>query len=782
MKRVFIPQWVDPIPVEIPDELRQIIAGPELLLETLVRRGFTDPQKASAFLDPVKYIPAASAQMPGLLKAVERISSAIRTHEKIGIWGDFDVDGQTSTAVLVSALRSLDADVIYHIPIRAKESHGILLEPLKEFLALGVNLLVTCDTGISANDSIAYAHQSGVDVIITDHHSLPEVLPEAFSIINPQFLPEEHPLRTLSGVGATYKLVEQLFVDAGDRQSAMPLVDLVALGLIADLAILTGDTRYLVQKGLELIRSNPSLCLKTMLAESKIPSEQVNEETISYTIAPRLNAVGRLSDANPMVEFLLTDDPVFAATTFNQIEGLNANRKILCDQVFKGAQAQLEQNPKLLGQPLILLAHPEWPGGVVGIVASRLVELYHRPAILFNTSDQTIARGSARSIDGVNITAALQQNQVLLQTFGGHPMAAGLSTLIENIEPLRIALSATIKEMISRSNIQHALEIDSYVNPSTLDLDYLAALDRLSPFGPGNPPLQFAVKDLQIESINTIGRTKEHLQAIVHTANGENFKVIWWQGAGLPQPDGTFDLALKARASNYRGEVSVQFEWVDFRDCADRIPDRPKKFLQNQIENIDLRTSLNPDSGLMQIIEKSDICIWSEGSATCPIPAFDRTKLSPSKYLVIWTIPPSPVELRDAIVKVKPEKIYWFGNYPQITDLKGLLTSTASLVKKLLALSEQPQILFSEMAAQLGITPAIAALLIKWFVAHGDFSLGELNNTTTIISPLTEQKSEELCQKIQIQLQDLLKEVNAYRSTYMKTYPVSFLIPEIKTN
>lgn len=778
MKRVFVPQWTNPPAVEIPDELRQAIGGPSLLLETLVRRGFSDPVRARAFLDPNTYTNTPATSLPDLAKGAQRITSAIQNHEKIGIWGDFDVDGQTSTAVLVSGLRKLGADVVYHIPIREKESHGILLEPLKTFLATGVRLLISCDTGITAHESVTYAMQSGVDVIITDHHSLPEALPEAYAVINPQLVPSDHPLHTLSGVGVTYKLVEQLFINNGAPQGAEDLLDLVALGLIADLAILTGDARYLVQKGLALMRAAPRPGLARILSENKIAPGQVNEETISFTLAPRLNAVGRLSDANPMVDFLLTEDPVIIATTCNQIEGLNAQRKILCDQVFKGAQAQLEQNPRLLENSLILLAHPEWPGGVVGIVASRLVDLYHRPAILMNTSDPGTARGSARSIDGVNITQALRENKTLLKTFGGHPMAAGLSIAVENIEALRRGLSRSIDLMIERSDLQPTLEVDATIDLENLDLDLLNSLERLSPFGPGNPPLQFAIRDLDLESVSPLGRTKEHLQVTAQTPDGSQYRFIWWQGAELPRPEGRFDLVIKAHASQYRGKVEAQFEWVDFREHEENTPGQRRKKRNKTVENFDFRASLSPETELINLSKTCDLLVWSEGIASCPLKSYDRTQLTQSSALAIWTPPPSPAILQQALEVVAPDSIYWFAKTVPESDSKVLIQRCASLLKKVLTENDEIELELPILSARMATTPQITALAIHWLDSQGKFKIIRFDSEHISISVKTGKQSEPETKKYQRQLLELNQEVNAYRSLYRKTQSVAYLLPE----
>ena len=777
MKPLFTPQWQDPEPVTIPDELRQAISGSDLLLETLVRRGYADPQKARAFLDPEYYTPSSPLELPDLDIAVKRIQKAIAVHEKIGIWGDFDVDGQTSTTVLVAGLRHLGADVLYHIPIRKTESHGILIEPLKIFLQAGIQLIVTCDTGISAFDAVQYAREQGVDVIITDHHSLPPELPNALAVINPQRLPAGHPLNTLSGVGAAYKLIEQLCAEASENDFPSSLLDLVAMGLIADLATLTGDTRYLAQKGLRLLQTNPRPAIRKILSENSVSQGQISEEDISFVIAPRLNAVGRLGDANPMVNFLLSSDPVSIATTYNQIEGLNADRKVRCDQVFRGAQSQLEANPKLLERPLIMLTHPEWDSGVIGIVASRLVELYHRPAILLNTSDSAVARGSCRSVEGVNITAALRQNSDLLLTFGGHPMAAGLSIKSESLDALQFGLTASIKQMISENQLSPVLLIDAYLDLSKIDLDFILDLARLSPFGPGNPSLRFAAKNLSIENVSTLGKTKEHLLVNVQTQQGDNFKFVWWQGAGLPQPTAAFDLVFHAAASKYKGEVQVQFEWGEFRENEEQLSAVRRSKSKNNITSIDLRLSPDPVGKLFSAINEPSSLIWNEGNAACPFPSADRFDLHPSETLVVWSVPSSPLILKEAIAAVQPQKIIWLGNLPPESDLKTLITRGVSLIKKHLTLPENPPLNLAKLAASLSTTLPVARLLVKWLVYSGEISLLNLDSD---FAQINSQKSPGDPQKAKItreELTGLHNEITAFRAFYLHAPSIDSILP-----
>src|SRR5690349_19498143 len=422
-------RWIDPPPVEIPASFADLNLPP-LIAQTLIRRGINTPESARIFLHPDSL---PSAPFPGIEAAVARIQEAIRRQERICVWGDFDVDGQTSTTVLVQTLRALGADLVYYIPIRGKESHGVHIETLQPILDNEVKLVVTCDTGITAYEAIDYANGRGVDVVVTDHHDLGPALPNAKAIVNPKLLGEDHILANLAGVGVAYKLAEALLTNSQlpnpGSQLINPgsLLDLVALGLIADVALLKGETRSLVQRGIQVLRNTGRIGLRTMAEISGTSLESLTEETIGFTFAPRLNALGRLGNANPAVELLLSHDPVRARVIATQIEGLNAQRRLLTTQVFEAAEAQLLETPELGSEPVIMLANANWPGGVVGIVANRLVERYRKPAILLNQSEDGILRGSARSIEGLHITEAIATQKELLLGFGGHPMAAGMA-------------------------------------------------------------------------------------------------------------------------------------------------------------------------------------------------------------------------------------------------------------------------------------------------------------------------------------------------------------------
>ncbi|MFZ5818630.1 MAG: single-stranded-DNA-specific exonuclease RecJ, partial [Chloroflexota bacterium] len=646
-------RWIDPAPVDIPASF-STLGLPPLIARTLVRRGFRDPAAARAFLRPDEL---PSTPFPGIEKAVEVINLAIRKREPVCVWGDFDVDGQTSTALLAQTLQALGADVTYYIPVRGRESHGVHVESLKPILDNGSRLLVTCDTGVTAHEAIDYAQSRGVEVVVTDHHDLGETLPNAKAVINPKLLPEDHPLVNLAGVGVAYKLAEALL--ASYQLPILPedLLDLVALGLIADVAALKGETRSLAQKGIQKLRETSRLGLKAMAELAGASLETLTEETIGFTFAPRLNALGRLSDANPAVELLLTNNPSRARVLAAQVEGLNAQRKLLTSQVYAAAEAQLRENPALLAEPAILLSHPNWPGGVVGIVANKLVERYHKPALLLTESEGGLLRGSARSVEGLHITEAIAANKDLLLGFGGHPMAAGLSMQAEKLTEFRRGLGKAIEKQLGEIAIEEpALQIDAWLELDEIDLELAESLEMLAPFGAGNPELTLATRQVVLKSVTEIGKTREHLRLNVEDGNGVTQSLLWWGGAGedLPEAGSKFDVAYSLRASSYRGQKQVALQFQEFRV----VEEAPVEIKKQEIEIRDWRVGSSRKVEALQ----EGVLVWAEGADKAK--GTPRFALRQADEFAIYTAPPSPAELRKALEIVKPKTIYVFAIPP----------------------------------------------------------------------------------------------------------------------
>lgn len=668
-------EWREPAPVDVVDSLREAVGGHHLIAEHLTRLGMVSVAQAQRFLSAAAYSPAPAEDLPDIVPAVERLRRAIAKKEQILVWGDFDVDGQTATALLYSALKQRGARVAYHVPNRFSEGHGIHLPTLKRELAGGVKLLLTCDTGVGAHDAVEYAAGRGVDTIITDHHALPARLPAAHAIVNPQRLPAGHALRELPGVGVAYKLIEALAVhDEGEPDH---LLDLVALGIVADVMVQVYDTRYLLQRGLERLRRNERPGLSALLEQAQIAAAELNEGHIGFAIGPRLNALGRLADANPAVELLTTIDREQARLLAHRLEGYNARRKFLSNQVYESAIAQIEAEPSLLDYAALVLSHDDWHSGVIGIVASRLVEEFGRPTVLIATPDES-GRGSARSVAGLDITAAFGRVAAQLTRYGGHSMAAGMSLPADQIFQFRRALSGVLRDMGGAEPTAAALEVNGYLELSELTLELTEDIERLAPFGNGNPPLTLATRDLTLVSRRGLGRRGEHLQVEVEDQAGNRQRVIWWRGAGKDLPKGKFDLAYTLRSSTYKGQREALIEWLDYRqlesDLADLKDDSPAWVLDDHRGSDDPRSAL---AGAREWYPQAQI--WAEAERLEG--AVNRLGLRASETLIVWTAPPAAEIWSAALTTVSPDRLILLGALPDCADLSSFLGRLAGLVK-----------------------------------------------------------------------------------------------------
>ena len=759
--------WRDPEPVD-PSLLNDFHLHP-LVAQTLIRRGITTPRAAHAFLNLGG---ASPTRFPNIERAVDRINSAIQNGDRIGVWGDFDVDGQTATTVLVQTLQALGANVIYYIPIRGKEGHGIHIETLQAMLDNEVKLLLTCDTGITAHPSIDYANSRGVDVIITDHHDLGETLPNATAIINPKLLPHDHPLANLAGVGVAYKLAEALLDNYQVPFPSEALLDLVALGLIADVALLKGETRLLVQQGIQALRETTRPGLKVMAELSGTSLETLTEETIGFTFAPRLNALGRLSDANPAVELLLTSDPARARVLATQIEGLNAQRRLLTSQVYEAAESKLHENPDLLTEPALVLSHSNWPGGVVGIVANKLADRYHKPVILLTESEDGILRGSARSVEGLHITQAITMQKEILLAFGGHPMAAGLSLQKEKLAEFRKGLGRAIEKQMGASMRQEpVLQIDAWLGLEEINLELANALESMAPFGAGNPPLVLASRSVQLRSVTTVGKAKEHLRLTIEDGNGNAQSILWWGGAGndLPEEGSTLDLAYSLRASTFRGKRQVTLQFEDFRVLEENIELRTAK-----IEVEDWRT----EAGKLNELKES-VLVLAEGADKAK--GKNRFELYQADEFAIYTTPPSPADLRFALETVKPKKIYLMGVSPALENSSTHLKMTDEFLSHLAGLAKYVihqrggNVTIRELTAATAQRESAVRIGLEWLSAGGHVSV-QNNAEAVLLSAAKVEPNQYLQKELYVAVRGILEETAAYRAHFARASVESLIL------
>jgi len=754
-------RWIMPESVVVPADLRDFVGGHSVVAETLVRRGITTIDAARVFLDPEAYSPAPPSDFPGMHAAVERLVRAIRHQERICVWGDFDVDGQTSTTILVTTLRDLGADIVYHIPVRATESHGMKVPWLQKELDKGARLILTCDTGIDAHTAIDYASARGVDVIITDHHELPQTLPSACAIVNPHLLADTHPLHTLPGVGVAYKLAEALYDWAGRPADVQQYLDLVALGIVADVAVQTGDARYLLQKGLQALRNTQRLGLRELMRWGNISSAHLSEDDIGFGLAPRLNALGRLDDANVIVEFFTTADLGRARILSSQLEALNARRKMLCEQVFAAAQSQIEQNPDLLEDAALVLTNPTWSPGVIGIVANRLVDRYQRPVVLLTTPPDDLAHGSARSIAGCHITEAIAAQSDLLSGFGGHQMAAGLALPAENIPAFRKRLSKVVREHVG-TLAAPTLYIDGQIAFADVSFELLQDINRLGPFGAGNPALHLFTNSVKVINKRTLGRDAKHLLLTVEDSAGTSQQVVWWQWNGTILPEAEFDLVYSLHLNTFRGTARLQLVYEAIRDV---VIVEPTLLPGRVLQVIDYRQEPHPMTLLKPLLAQSDVQVWQEAVLTDEKIGEPRHELTQSSNLIIWTTPPGPDELQVAIRRVQPENIYLFCVTSNLDTVPAFLKYLTGLIKYALRVHDG-NIHISQLAAQLGQREAIVRLAVTWLVAQGYVRIctehdDALRLQPDIVHPLTSE-NKPLIRQLQLSLGETV----AYRKYF----------------
>ncbi|MFN2147085.1 MAG: single-stranded-DNA-specific exonuclease RecJ [Anaerolineales bacterium] len=763
--------WLEPTIIQVPEVLRAEVGGHPLIAETLFRRGLRSPQAARAFLDPASYRPRGPADLPDMRTAVNLIARAVQAGTEICVWGDFDVDGQTATTLLVEALRDLGASVRYYIPQRERESHGLHPQSLKGLLDQGIGLIITCDTGVTAHEAVDLAHGCGAQVIITDHHDLPPELPDAEAVLNPKRLPAEHPLRELPGVGVAYKLAQGCY-DHFQKDFPTPhYAELTALGIVSDLALQVGDVRYLLQCGLEALRHTSRPALLSLYTVAGLSPIQVNEEQITFGLAPRLNSLGRMDDANRGVQFLSSLDRTQTDEFAAFLDQLNTRRKLLTDQIFEAALQRIEARAEM-ASPALIVTGQDWPGGVLGIVASRLVEIYGKPALVLSQDAEGKIAGSARSIPGVDVSAAISSAGDLLDRYGGHPMAAGLQMEAENLEVFKSRVHAYLIEHFGEVE-PSGLQIDGYLALSDLDLDVMQDFDRLAPFGPGNPDLVFACREYEISDVRTFGPANEHQRLLVEDGKGRSYELIHWRGSRQQPPGGMLDLAYSTRINHFRGEARLQLEWVDCRLHEQSVipVDQPRHSFGIQ----DWRWDSDPRKRLAALDPSESVELWVEGMFDSTLAGTTRGKLQPAPVLVIWTAPPDRKTLLDAVVQVHPGTLIVAAVEPDCGDFESFLRQLAGMVKFVLR-TKEGCFEIPVAAEQLGSLAGTVRLGMEYLALRGMIDIREESQDSLQLAPGSHPARDVAA--VANRLQEQLVEAAAFRS-FLKKCDLTKLVVEI---
>jgi single-stranded-DNA-specific exonuclease len=494
------------------DKLSKEVGIPKLLAKIFLGRNIKDVKYIKSFLNPELNYLHDPFLMKDMEKATNRIISAIKENEKITLYGDYDVDGITGITILYDFLERQGADVTYYIPDRIEEGYGVSMNAI-EFLAKnGSNLIITIDCGINAIQEVDYAKNNNVDMIITDHHKCGQVLPKAYAIINPCQEGCTYPFKELAGVGVAFKLINAICINMNLGDIYFRYLDFVAIGTVADVVDLKGENRIIVKQGMSLIPKTTNVGLKALLKVSNLIDRQIDTYEIGFVIGPRINAAGRVGGAARALEMFITKNEKKALDIAEELDIANTIRQEIELKVYEEAIEKIKTEINLKEEKIIVLSNDNWHQGVIGIVASRVMEKHYRPVILIST-DKGAGKGSGRSIKGFNLFKALESCQCLLQKYGGHEMAAGLSIDKCDIRDFKKVINEYASKVMEKDMFIPKIRIDAYIDRNDLSIEHVKQLDLLSPFGIGNPSPVFGAKDLTVDNFKGVGAENKHLKA-----------------------------------------------------------------------------------------------------------------------------------------------------------------------------------------------------------------------------------------------------------------------------
>ncbi len=563
------------------EELSKGLGVAPLISQLLINRGIKRLQEGRFFLfGTLRDLPDPFL-LPDMDKAIERILKGLERGEHILVYGDYDVDGVTATSLLILFFKSLGKRVSYYIPYRLKEGYGLNIDAIKAIKEKGVTLIITVDCGVSSCREIEYANSLGIDVIVTDHHeplvndSGGEDLPSAYAVINPKRNDSEYPFPDLAGVGIALKLAHAIEKRAmSNEQRAMnyegvacQYLDLVALGTVADVAPLTGENRILVKEGLRLFMGSVRVGVSSLLEVSGLSGRPITTGNIGFMLAPRINAAGRLGRADMAVRLLATEDKEEAERLAQYLDTQNRERQDIEEEILKEAKDKIEEQG-LSERRFILLSSPDWHQGVIGVVASKIAEEFYRPTVLISMGNNGVGKGSARSIPGLNIYNVLTRCASLLDRFGGHKYAAGLTILEERLKDFQEKMEEVIAQVIDPEGFVPKLMIDAEVNLSEMTILLAEQLNLLSPFGVANPEPTLLLRGMKTTYPRVAG--KNHLKMTVFPpSGGRGVEAVGFHMrevlSDIMGNEGTVDMAFFPQINDWGGKANLQLRLKDIK-------------------------------------------------------------------------------------------------------------------------------------------------------------------------------------------------------------------------
>lgn len=680
--------------------------GLEASVANLVyQRGIQTEEALRNFLEPNLDQLHDPYELHDMDKAVTRIRQAIENYEQILIYGDYDADGMTSASIVKEALEQLGAECQVYLPNRFTDGYGPNASVYKYFIEnQGISLIVTVDNGVAGHEAIELAQSMGVDVIVTDHHSMPEVLPDAYAIIHPEHPEADYPFKHLAGCGVAFKLATALL-----EEVQVELLDLVAIGTIADMVSLTDENRILVKYGLSVLKNTQRIGLQELFKIAGIQENEVDEETVGFQIAPRLNALGRLDDPNPAIELLTGFDEEEARDIALMINQKNEERKEIVQKIYDEAKTMVDLN-----KPVQVLAGEGWNPGVLGIVAGRLLEELHQPVIVLNIEND-LAKGSARSIEAVDIFEALDPHRDLFVAFGGHAGAAGMTLEASKLEALSQVLVAYIEDNQVDLSTKNELFLDEELSLPDLTLETLKNFEKLAPFGMDNKKPVFYLKDFKVENARTMGAGNTHLKLKVSQADAVFEVVAFGLGDLATEFSQTknLELAVTLSVNKWNGQTSLQLMLVDAR--------------VNGIQLFNIRGKNAP------LPENVPVLRFSE----------EMPNLEKSRAIVVYDLPERLNQLKAIIQQGHFEAIYFKNEIDQPYYLTGFGTRDqfAKLYKTIYQFPEfDIRYKLKELAAYLKID---SILLIKMIQIFEELNFVTIQDGVMQVNKKAEKKAIE---------------------------------------
>ncbi len=672
-----------------------------LIKRLLNSRGITSEKDIKDFLNPLEMELTSPNVFTDMEKAVDRLSGAVDGKETVIIYGDFDADGVTSTSVLYKTLKYLGADVHYFIPDRENEGHGFDTKALiKLMTTVKPKVIISVDCGISDYEAVKFINSFNmIDVIITDHHEAPEVLPEAYAIINPKApnslssklsAKQIEYLTYLAGCGVAFKVAQALLKKYGKSEFVFEILPFVAVGTIADVVPLLGENRYFVTKGLELISQGKHYGLTKLLESAGCDiTKGLSAENIAFGVAPRINASGRLDTVDSALKVLISDNKQEIELAVTNLNELNQVRQRLCQEVFEKADAMVQKEGNK--NPAIILYGDDWHIGIIGIVASKLVEKYYKPVFLMSyVKEKDQFRCSARSIEGVPLYDVISANSEFFDSCGGHKLAAGLSFTGEKtpFEIVKKALNETVKEYVAGKDLKPFVEIDMKLQPEDVTTDFVEHLSQLEPFGASNPSPVFAINDLNITEKRTMG-SNAHLKLTV-SKGADNLTAIWWQhGDATLEKGDKLDLAFHPQINEFNGNISVQLIIDDVHSDALSYDDTISKSSYKIFDNRN-KEDILPEVNDYLKTSKLNINIFAESKSVIDSiksyehinkRIFNRLDIPKSDVVMFFDYPADRQALDLILEKAQPKALHFMNYEPKVFDETEIIKMFTGMLK-----------------------------------------------------------------------------------------------------